>query len=162
MSATIVPDVRGTILAYLKSTFWYDPSQSDITHNVLFVNENTGTFSVGTGTKIDNVVDFWYTISADNTSIEFKYCTKANTWNKNFYVNVKYPTIAPENITKTVGIQMFQSSDYMFTRNGVPMNPIFRMAFADNPLPNGFNSVLYAVRTDFYGVVQNSIKSLVE
>lgn len=160
MSATQVTDVQGTILANLKSTFWYDPSQSNITHTVLFVTTNTGTFSVGSAVQVENVVDFWYTVTPDNTAIKITYCTKANTWNKNFYVNVKYPTIAPENITKTINLQIFQSDAYTFMRNGVPMNPLLRLAFSENPLPTGFNSTLFANRTDFYGVMQTSIKAL--
>lgn len=160
LNETIVDDVQGTILANLNKTFWYDPSQSNITHTVLFVTATTGTFSVGSGTKVDNVIDFWYKINAENTSIEFKFCTKTDTWNRNFYVNVKYPTIAAQNIVKTVNLQIFQSAEYMFSRNGVAMDPLFRVVFAENPLPTGFNSTLYANRTDFYGVMQNSIKNL--
>lgn len=160
INITPVPDVQGAIATNLKSTFWYDPSQSNLTHTVVFVTSNTGTFSVGTGTQVNTIVDFWYTIGADNASIEFKYCTKSNTWNKNFYVNVKYPTIASANLIKTTTIQMSASPDYEFLRNGVVWDPLYSMTFGESPLPNGINDVAFADRKEFYGVMQTSVRNL--
>lgn len=155
---TPVTDVQGTIVANASKTFWYDPSQSTLTHNVVFVTATTGTFSVGSATKVDMIVDFWYTISTDNTTITFTYCTKTNTWNKNFYVNIKYPTIAPANLTKSTTIQMTESADFRFTRNGVVWDPLYCISFGTNPLPTGISDALYADRKDFYGVTQSVIK----
>jgi len=158
---TPVTDIQGTLAANVSKTFWYDPSNANLTHTVVFVSTNTGTFSVGTGTKVDNIVDFWYTINADNTTIDFTYCTRTNTWNKNFYVNVKYPTIATANLTKSTPIQMTESPDFRFTRNGIVLDPIYCISFGANPLPTGFNDILYADRKDFYGVTQTVIKNFI-
>lgn len=161
MTSTPVTDVKGTILANVNKTFWYDPAQSNLTHNVVFVSASTGTFSVGTASKVDMIVDFWYTINADNNAINFKYCTKTDTWNKNFYVNVKYPTIAPANLTNSTAIQMAESADYRFTRNGVVWDPLYCISFGTNPLPTGISDALYADRKDFYGVTQSVIKNFI-